>query len=84
MPSSCYAIGYTERCSKAKGAKILLILTERRPRSMLFNGWDGSLTFHCRVCNAHFILGLFNVAIYLTSCWFVSKYIICVLATVSI
>ena len=38
MPSSCYAIGYTEHCSKAKGVKILLILTEKRPRSMLFNG----------------------------------------------
>ena len=52
MPSSYYAIGYAELCSKVKGVKILLILTEKRPRLMLFNGWDGSLTFHHRVCSA--------------------------------
>ena len=37
-------------------------------------GWQPN--FKSRICSAHFILGLFNVAIYLTSCGFVSSKVV--------
>ena len=70
MPSSCCAIGCTQRYSKAKGVKMYRFPTDPDRKKAWVNtirqvGWQPN--FHSRVCSAHFISGLFNVASYISN-----------------